>query len=223
MVSLSAVKEKLIAIVAYQVFDAQLHQITEMLGENELMGEIAEKSDLMRSMKMNDAIENCKLAFKITSEEKPIIVVSKADTECYYKIDGEIEIKDKTRLMLGDSLIKASHKNDIWYIKTSNTNMIPKTTNEYQLNPKLHYNIGRLQKDSEDHITLLGDTDISRRHCKLWFEDGKWKLKDLGSLNGTYARLMVGEEIRINWEQELRVGIDLYLYFTTEEICDSCK
>lgn len=34
---------------------------------------------------------------------------------------------------------------------------------------------------------VLGDPSVSRRHALLTFETGKWRLRDLGSLNGTYV------------------------------------
>ena len=34
---------------------------------------------------------------------------------------------------------------------------------------------------------VLGDASVSRRHALLTFETGEWRLRDLGSLNGTYV------------------------------------
>lgn len=47
--------------------------------------------------------------------------------------------------------------------------------------------------------------DVSRRHCRFFFEDGKWQVRDLNSLNGIYVNgarvssvpLQDGDEVRL--------------------------
>jgi pSer/pThr/pTyr-binding forkhead associated (FHA) protein len=41
-------------------------------------------------------------------------------------------------------------------------------------------------------IQIPNDPDISRSHARLYWNNGKWLLQDLGSLNGTY----LGEFLR---------------------------
>jgi pSer/pThr/pTyr-binding forkhead associated (FHA) protein len=41
-------------------------------------------------------------------------------------------------------------------------------------------------------IQIQNDPDISRSHARLYWNNGKWWLQDLGSLNGTY----LGEFLR---------------------------
>lgn len=51
----------------------------------------------------------------------------------------------------------------------------------------------------------LGLQEISRRHCRLTFVEGDWRIDDLGSLNGifvnqqrqTQATLMAGDRVRL--------------------------
>lgn len=48
-------------------------------------------------------------------------------------------------------------------------------------------------------------SDISRRHCRLVFENGQWRVQDLNSMNGTYlnnspitaATLYAGDVLRV--------------------------
>lgn len=47
----------------------------------------------------------------------------------------------------------------------------------------------------------ITDNTVSRRHCQLEPEDGRWILKDLGSSNGTYVN-----GLKVNGEQELKLG-----------------
>jgi pSer/pThr/pTyr-binding forkhead associated (FHA) protein len=56
-----------------------------------------------------------------------------------------------------------------------------------------------------DADVRLGYPEVSRRHCRLAFEGGQWRLYDLDSLNGVYlndervheATLCEGDRIRI--------------------------
>jgi len=41
---------------------------------------------------------------------------------------------------------------------------------------------------------------VSRRHCRVWFRNGRWRVKDLGSRNGTFLN---GTKVT---EAEIRVG-----------------
>lgn len=52
----------------------------------------------------------------------------------------------------------------------------------------------------------ITDNTVSRRHCQLEPEDGRWMLKDLTSSNGTYVN-----GIKVNGEQELRLGDQIRL------------
>ena len=36
-------------------------------------------------------------------------------------------------------------------------------------------------------LVLADDPDVSRRHARLWWEDGGWLLEDLDSQNGTFV------------------------------------
>jgi pilus assembly protein CpaF len=45
----------------------------------------------------------------------------------------------------------------------------------------------------------LSDPTVSRRHALLSYRDGRWQLRDLGALNGTYvngARVIDATEVR---------------------------
>jgi len=62
-----------------------------------------------------------------------------------------------------------------------------------------------LGRDPANDIVLQGDGTVSRRHAEILREDVEWRLRDLGSANGTYVngepasgdvRLRDGDEIR---------------------------
>lgn len=58
--------------------------------------------------------------------------------------------------------------------------------------------IGRAR---ENRIVLSPETKVSRHHAEITEDDGKWSVRDLGSMNGTYVN---GE--KIEWPRVLRVG-----------------
>src|SRR5207248_9048562 len=48
--------------------------------------------------------------------------------------------------------------------------------------------------------------DVSRRHCRLVFEDGHWKVIDLNSLNGVYVNDERMHEATVYDGDRIRVG-----------------
>ncbi|OGV69967.1 MAG: hypothetical protein A3K19_25975 [Lentisphaerae bacterium RIFOXYB12_FULL_65_16] len=43
-----------------------------------------------------------------------------------------------------------------------------------------------------DNSFVVGDTQVSKHHCRLFLQDGRWHVEDLGSRNGTFVN---GERI----------------------------
>lgn len=62
--------------------------------------------------------------------------------------------------------------------------------------------IGRIP----DNDIVLDDVTVSRRHAVLANESGKWIVRDLRSLNGTYLNHARVDEAVINHGDELQVG-----------------
>ena len=56
-------------------------------------------------------------------------------------------------------------------------------TDVFRLEPGLPLIIGRA---SSNEIPVA-DERSSRRHAEIFFQEGAWKVKDLGSRNGTYV------------------------------------
>lgn len=52
--------------------------------------------------------------------------------------------------------------------------------------------IGRNRQLSD--VVILNDGNISQRHCKIFFRDGRAYISDLGSLNHTYVNDMLTED-----------------------------
>jgi len=59
---------------------------------------------------------------------------------------------------------------------------------------------------------VIPDPYVSRKHLRLFFEEGKWFVVDLGSKNGTFVN---GEDIRGKRPVELSEGMDIVLGLTT--------
>jgi len=47
--------------------------------------------------------------------------------------------------------------------------------------------IGRAAADQKDHIIVLKDSSVSRRHAQVEYSGGKVSINDLGSTNGVYV------------------------------------
>lgn len=59
----------------------------------------------------------------------------------------------------------------------------------------------------------LSDQTISRRHCELTPDEGKWYIKDLDSANGTYVNgVRVTEPRLLQPGDQIRTGMSLFLF-----------
>jgi adenylate cyclase len=63
--------------------------------------------------------------------------------------------------------------------------------------------IGRPMPGTSVDLDLTGDDTVSRPHARLWFEDGKCWIEDLGSHRGTQVS---GEEIKGKGKRDVRPG-----------------
>jgi predicted component of type VI protein secretion system len=62
-----------------------------------------------------------------------------------------------------------------------------------------------LGRHSEADVRLAAP-EISRRHCRIFFTDGVWKVMDLSSLNGLYVNDTRMHEAPLYHGDRLRVG-----------------
>jgi pSer/pThr/pTyr-binding forkhead associated (FHA) protein len=52
----------------------------------------------------------------------------------------------------------------------------------------------------------LPRTEVSRRHCRLLFDNGGWRVVDLSSTNGTFVNEVRVEEAELHPGDHLRIG-----------------
>ena len=65
----------------------------------------------------------------------------------------------------------------------------------------------------ESETAQLNDGTVSRRHVRLWTEEGRWMLEDLGSANGTFLNGMrVSKAIPLNRGDQIRCGSTLLIF-----------
>lgn len=77
----------------------------------------------------------------------------------------------------------------------------PNEGTAYTLVPPL-VRVGR----AADQEVFLDDITVSRRHAEIRFEEGDWRLVDLGSLNGTYVnRVAVQDQVLVSGD-EVQIG-----------------
>lgn len=65
---------------------------------------------------------------------------------------------------------------------------------------------------------VIGDTNISRKHCEFALRGGVWFVKDLGSRNGTYVNgKRIQSEIKLSMGDRLQVGETLLSFLDEKE------
>lgn len=67
---------------------------------------------------------------------------------------------------------------------------------------------------SKECDVLVPDEKVSRRHCSIIFEDGKWYVSDLGSRNGTFLNELRVEREVLSDGDRIRVGGTVLAFFS---------
>ena len=57
-----------------------------------------------------------------------------------------------------------------------------------------------------DSDIALDDITVSRRHCEVLIDGGRFVVRDVGSLNGTYINQKRVDEIELSQGDELQIG-----------------
>ena len=61
---------------------------------------------------------------------------------------------------------------------------------------------------------FLDDVTVSRRHAEIRREDGRFSIKDMGSLNGTYVNMQRVDEAELADGDELQIGKFKLVFYT---------
>jgi hypothetical protein len=77
----------------------------------------------------------------------------------------------------------------------------PNEGTAYTLVPPL-VRVGR----AADQEVFLDDITVSRRHAEIRFDEGTWRIVDLGSLNGTYVNKVAVQEGELVSGDEVQIG-----------------
>src|SRR5262245_25113749 len=98
------------------------------------------------------------------------------------------------------------------------------------MNPRLTAMAGPLKDtvwmltDEETYVgrdvsnrVCLGDPLVSRRHCLVKKEAGRFKISDLGSRNGTFINGMPIKESVLEHGDQIRMGDTLFVFFLDNE------
>jgi phosphoserine phosphatase RsbU/P len=64
----------------------------------------------------------------------------------------------------------------------------------------------RVGAHAENDLVIEGDPDVSRWHCTLSADGGKWTIKDKGSRTGTFLNGTKVEEAGLAWGDRIRIG-----------------
>jgi pSer/pThr/pTyr-binding forkhead associated (FHA) protein len=64
-----------------------------------------------------------------------------------------------------------------------------------------------------DSAICLDDVTVSRRHAQVSLDNGRYVVRDLGSLNGTYVNQMRIDELALEQGDELQIGKYRMVFF----------
>ena len=69
-----------------------------------------------------------------------------------------------------------------------------------------------------DSDIFLDDVTVSRRHAEFYRHDGKFTVRDVGSLNGTYVNRERIEEAELTGGDEVQIGKFRLLFLTSQDL-----
>ena len=75
------------------------------------------------------------------------------------------------------------------------------------------YQLGR----EDDNELIIDDESLSRHHCRLYYQDGHWWLKDLASANGVYIDgVRIDEPIKLVADMAILIGRSRFVVKRTD-------
>lgn len=66
--------------------------------------------------------------------------------------------------------------------------------------------IGRKSSKGTPELDLAEDRSVSRRHAKIWEEEGEYWIEDLGSRLGTWVNGLRRMKIKVKFGDRIMVG-----------------
>src|SRR5580658_6201388 len=87
----------------------------------------------------------------------------------------------------------------------------------FLLDPAGEFSIGR---DAGNQVSVL-DLTASRRHCAVQTKEGRFRLDDLESRNGTFVNGLPVTERWLEHGDRIRVGVSTFLFLLSESEADS--
>jgi serine/threonine protein kinase len=79
---------------------------------------------------------------------------------------------------------------------------------------RFHQDLTTIGRTNGNDLIISGRT-VSRRHARLWFDNGRWYLADMQSANGTFvnnARLQPNQPVALNDGDILNFGDEIVLF-----------
>ena len=174
--------------------------------------------------KCDQSLRNFKINYSYTPQSNQIsIEIIKSQFGVYLLLDTETIIIDESvkSFILGDTIFAISTQlkdsgvaYDLTYM-----NVKEKIVTRDILMPGFSYCIGRAPElmDKLYGITITHDEFISRCHAILNFNDElkTWLMKNNSSLNGIFVENSK-LKFKLAWDQLIRIGMNTYLYFSTD-------
>jgi len=78
-----------------------------------------------------------------------------------------------------------------------------------------HQDVTTIGRTNGNDLIISGRT-VSRRHARLWFDNGRWYLEDLQSANGTLVNnVRVYQPVALNDGDVINFGDEIVVFNTT--------
>ena len=202
--------QSLIAATAFQPYVECHFQNTSIISAN---GSIDKKVPLISSLRDDKTLETFSITYKIC--KSGVEVTNKSSFGWYLKLIKENIELENNQFVISNTKIELVKKDGQWHLIWELID--GEKRHSKKIDRRKTYFIGRETQKTEEgekSIIIKNDLSISRTHCKLYFEEGRWMIQDMNSRNGVYIKINTGDSKIVKWDQTLRIGKDTYMYFS---------
>lgn len=170
------------------------------------------------------AVERMHLQFIFSTEEKEITIQDSSSFGSYYQINEPNipHLLIDNSFIVGNTICTLIEKEERQKFILILSPLIKsgKKNTECTIDPTKEIIIGREPEktmENAEYIQLGKDSTLSKTHCKLKYNqiEKNWEIQDLNSRNGTFIGLGK-KQLKIQWDQTIRIGIHTFVYFSQE-------
>ena len=220
----NSLTNQIITSTLFQPNDDAFVQCTRRIDPNSDKASIGSLDLPRSSLRPDSKLDQIHISYGYSQDAKGVVISNQSRFGSFLRAITPQVALEANAFIIGHTMIKLKKKGRDWKLKKIHLcETPPEKVEKYTINEATTFYFGRVKRNTvlpEESIVIEDDSAISRNHCKLHYDSkySMWVVEDLGSLNGVYVKAAKNKEMRIEWDQTIRLGLRTYMYFSTDRI-----